>query len=356
MNHWSVIGVMSGTSLDGLDIAFCQFESGSNGEWSYQIKAAECFPYDKFWKQKLSMAHLLNGLDLLMLNNAYGLYIGEIINSFRDKYSVYPDFIASHGHTIFHQPDNKISFQLGAGAAISAKTGMMVVCDFRAIDVHLGGQGAPLVPMGDALLFKEYDYCLNLGGIANISFEQDGNRLAYDICGCNLLLNAMANEMGLEYDEDGMIAESGTINLDLLQALNQWHYYSKPAPKSLDKETMLSELLPIINVAQISIEDKMATLASHIAGQILNAVKKDTGSILITGGGAFNKSLINSIQNQTSLQLYIPDDELINFKEAIIFSFLGLLRVLNRNNTLASVTGALHDSIGGAIYPGNSKT
>jgi len=350
---WSVIGLMSGTSLDGLDLAFCQFDYEDAKGWSFKIVAAECYPYSQSWKQKLNDAHLLSGLDLLLLDQEYGQYIGEIIVSFKDKFNADPDFIASHGHTVFHRPDKRLSFQMGSGASIYAKTGIPVVCDFRSVDVNLGGQGAPLVPAGDAILFKEYDYCMNLGGIANISFDKEGIRLAYDICGCNLLLNALANEIGLEYDESGKIAETGVINNELLDMLDQWDYYQKSAPKSLDKETMLSELLPLIQDFPVSIADKLATVSEHITFQISKAIEKDAGSVLITGGGALNKTLVSKIKKKTILKVIVPDEELIHFKEALIFAFLGVLRVLNQNNTYASVTGASHDSIGGAIYGGN---
>ena len=341
---------MSGTSLDGLDIACCTFTKKADGDWTYEITAGECYEYDSEWKQKLNEAPGSNGLDLLILHKQYGSYIAEHINSFIRNKQLKPGLIASHGHTVFHQPEKKLSFQLGDGAAIYSLTGIAVVCDFRSVDVCLGGQGAPLVPVGDALLFKEYDYCLNLGGIANISYDKDGCRIGFDICGCNLLLNAMANEIGLDYDDKGQLAKNGSVDQSLLRELNNWGYYTMPSPKSLDKEKMLSELLPIVRSVRLTIEGKLATLTEHIALQISKSIEKKSGSILITGGGAFNKALTDKIAEKTALDVNIPSSELIQFKEALVFAFLGLLRALNENNTLAFVTGADRDSMGGALY------
>jgi len=341
---------MSGTSLDGIDIALCQFSRSTDGVWNYEIVSAECCKYDEFWKQNLSQAHLQNGLDLMILHQKYGSFIGELINSFGKKNNSQAELIASHGHTVFHQPAKMLSFQLGAGSAIYAATGIPVVCDFRSIDICLGGQGAPLVPVGDALLFKQYDYCLNLGGIANISYDKEGHRIGYDICGCNLLLNAVANEIGLEYDDNGHLAGKGKIDNSLLNALNDWAFYRIPPPKSLDKETMLSELLPLIYSFDISAEDKLATLTEHIAAQISKAIEKPESSLLITGGGALNGFLVQKISQKINANVVVPPIELIQYKEALIFAFLGLLRALGESNTLACVTGAERDTIGGAMY------
>ena len=347
---WSVIGVMSGTSLDGLDIALCNFRNDS-GKWQYEIVDAECYNYDKAWKQKLNDAYKLSGLDLLILHKEYGFFIGDRINSFLKKDHQKPDLIATHGHTVFHQPDKKLSFQLGGSAALFASTGIPVVSDFRALDVCLGGQGAPLVPVGDAILFKEYDYCLNLGGIANISYDKDNQRIAFDICGCNLLLNTVANEIGLDYDNNGQIARTGKVDQDILNQLNSWQYYAVHPPKSLDKETLLSELLPLINsLTNIRSEDKLATISEHIATQIVSSVEKRDGSMLVTGGGAFNRNLIDKIREKTAINIIVPSAVLVEYKEALVFAFLGLLRTLNQTNTLASVTGANTDSIGGALF------
>jgi anhydro-N-acetylmuramic acid kinase len=341
---------MSGTSLDGLDIAFCTFYLKDNQSWIYKIIAAECIDYTAEWKSKLQDAVKLNGQDLLLLHREYGFYLGGQVMDFIEIHAVAPDLVSSHGHTIFHDPKNKLTFQLGDGAALHAATNIPVVCDFRSVDVSLGGQGAPLVPVGDELLFSEYDFCLNLGGIANISYKKENKRLAYDICGCNLLLNTFARENGKEYDENGNLARSGKVSQDLLNALNNWNYYSESLPKSLDKETMLQELLPLTRSFQLPIEDTLATLVEHIAIQVGKSIGDAKGKMLITGGGAFNKFLVERIQKHSEVSCIIPDEETVNFKEALIFAFLGVLRSRNEVNCLASVTGASRDNIGGAVY------
>jgi len=341
---------MSGTSLDGLDIAFCRFELKDNGNWEYQIEEAECIEYDEYWQNQLNDAPNLSGYHLMVLHKDYGQFIGERVNNFTRKNDLKPDLISSHGHTVFHDPGNRLSFQLGDGAAIYATTSIPTVCDFRALDVCLGGQGAPLVPIGDALLFKEYHYCLNLGGIANISFDKNGKRLAYDICGCNLLLNKLAVEKGLSYDKNGILGSQGKINDTLLLQLNAWSYLSSSPPKSLDKETMLGELLPIINGSHCSVEDKLATVVEHISYQVSNAIAAAGKNILITGGGVFNRFLMEKIREKSKVNCIVPDEKLIQYKEALIFAFLGLLRVRNEVNSLATVTGAKQNSMGGALY------
>lgn len=338
---------MSGTSLDGLDIASCIFHREGD-KWLYEIEEAECLAYPPRWEQLLQGAPRLDGYSLAKLDTEYGFFIGERVNDFYRRISTRADFIASHGHTVFHNPAERLTLQIGNGAAISAVTGLPVVSDFRNIDVCSGGQGAPLVPIADKLLFTEYEYCLNLGGIANISYDEGEKRIAYDICPCNLLLNGLAAETGNAYDEGGMMARQGSLNPELLRQLNAWSYYTLPPPKSLDKETLLGELMPMIQTSVIPVRDKLATVTEHIAQKIGHAVKD--GKILVTGGGAFNSFLAERIQQNTDASVIVPGDKLISFKEALAFAFLGLLRVMNEPNCLKSVTGAERDTVGGALH------
>lgn len=344
-----VVGLMSGTSLDGVDIAFCHFQEHPYG-WGFEIDMAECFSYPQVWQEKLKSAHLLSPEKYTELDLDYGNYLGELVNEFLRKNVLKPDYISSHGHTITHNPSDKISLQAGNGAAIYQTTGIPVVCNFRQGDVENGGQGAPLVPIGDEYLFGEFDYCLNLGGIANISYknEQD-QRIAFDISPCNLILNSLANEVGLNYDIDGTLAQKGSLIPELLNELNSWSYYTKLPPKSLDKESLFNELLPIINKYS-GLENKIHTCTEHIAFQIGSRLNSKNKSVLITGGGTHNKYLINRIKHYSSSELILPEVKLIDFKEALVFAFIGLLRVLNRTNILSSVTGAKGDSSGGDIY------
>lgn len=347
-----VIGVMSGTSLDGLDITYCQFNRKDN-RWQYRIVHAETIPYTPAWKKRLAGVEGLRALDLAMADADYGHFIGVQVTSFIKRYKIRPDLIASHGHTIFHRPQQAMTLQIGHGAAIAAETGLDVVCDFRTSDVALGGQGAPLVPVGDKLLFGQFTYCLNLGGFANISYENRRRRIAYDICPANIVINRLASKAGLEFDRGGSLAAQGNLNRALLRELDRLPYYSAPPPKSLGKEWVLSEFLPLLNSCRIPLIDKLHTLSHHIAGQIAAGCGGHRkGTILVTGGGAYNHFLVDLIRMKTHHDVVIPDDPTISFKEALIFAFLGMLRISGETNALRSVTGARRDSIGGAIYAG----
>jgi len=351
IKEYKIIGVMSGTSLDGLDLANCRFWE-ENGKWKYEIHNTEFIPYSSQWKEKLKNAPLLDGYSLSILDREFGNYIGERCLDFIKKYIIKPGYISSHGHTVFHNPAQKLTVQIGHGPSITAKTKLPVICDFRTMDVAAGGQGAPLVPVGDRMLFHEYDVCLNLGGIANFSFEKEGKRVAYDICPCNIILNAIALQAGKEYDANGEIASKGKPDNIWLEKLEKWRHYSSPAPKSLHKEELMQFWNAFLE-CDLNIADKMATASAHIANRInveIGIAEIKNGKVLVTGGGAFNKILINNLRLQNGMQYILPSDELVNFKEALIFGFLGLLRILERPNCLLSVTGAEHDTIGGAVY------
>ncbi len=342
---------MSGTSLDGIDICYCSFSISEEKRWSFKIYNAETINIHDGLKQKLTNAINFNGLDLALLNNELGNFIGHSINTFINQNKLSKseiDFISSHGHTIFHQPENNLTLQIGNGANISANTILPVINDFRTIDVAMSGHGAPLVPIGDEFLFSEYDYCLNLGGITNISFKKD-KRLAFDICPNNIVLNFLANKLNLEYDNNGRIAKSGNLNESLLKELNLLNYYNEPYPKSLGIEWIQSYIFPILSKFKIPIDDQLRTFCEHIAIQISKHLSPNS-QVLITGGGAYNKFLIERIKELNSCQIIIPDKQFIDFKEALIFGFLGVLRWRKEINILSSVTGASNDTISGCIY------
>jgi anhydro-N-acetylmuramic acid kinase len=348
--HYQVIGLMSGTSLDGLDIAFCDIYE-DEGNWGFRIIAAETLPYPDGWKERLSRADSVTAEELAQLDVDYGTYSGRLAKAFILKYGIQPDFIASHGHTIFHQPEKKLTLQIGKGSAIAVASGLPVVNDFRSLDVALGGQGAPLVPIGDRLLFGEYDYCLNLGGFGNISFERDGERAAYDICPVNIVLNQLSAREGRPFDNGGGMARSGKADTRLLERLNSSDYYNKPYPKSLGREWVEREFLPVIESSELNTRDIMATLCDHIALQVARAAShNDKSSILVTGGGAFNGYLMDRIRAATEKEIMIPDPLTVNFKEALVFALLGVLRIRGENNCLRSVTGAEKDNCGGSIW------
>ncbi|NEW84236.1 MAG: anhydro-N-acetylmuramic acid kinase, partial [Mariniphaga sp.] len=267
------LGIMSGTSLDGIDIALCRFTQSGN-KWNYEIVEAETIPYPSVWLEKLKNTPNMRAEEFLMLHDEYGRYTGKLIPEFL-KGKALPQLIASHGHTIFHQPDQKFTFQLGNGASIAATTQITTVSDFRSFDVALGGQGAPLVPIGDQLLFSEFKYCLNIGGFANISFDQDGTRIAFDVCPANIVLNELAQQKGFAYDKDGQMGASGTIDISLLQKLNNLDFYHQKWPKSLGREWAENQIMPLLSASGHSIEDQAATMYEHIAFQIANVVENN---------------------------------------------------------------------------------
>lgn len=348
MKSYNVAGLMSGTSLDGLDIALCRFTPAGAG-WTYEIIRAATLPYSGAWENRLRNIENASALELALAHSDYGHYLGTCVKTFLEQGVEPVDLIASHGHTIFHQPDKKLTFQLGSGAAIAAATGIQTACDFRTGDVALGGQGAPLVPIGDDLLFGDYTYCLNLGGIANISYRENNRRLAYDICAVNMVLNTLSQLAGKKYDDGGQLARSGKRIPEMETELDALPYYKEAPPKSLGKEWVLAAVFPIIDRYKYNLADCMHTFVKHIARQIGNQFKSE-GTCLVTGGGAYNTFLLECIREQTQTKISAGSPQLIEYKEALIFALLGLLRLLGQPNALASVTGAQRDNCGGAIY------
>ena len=342
------IGVMSGTSLDGIDICYTRFDY--NKEYSFKILKATTYKYSDSWKLKLRTAftkdeNYLNDIDI-----EYGIYIGELVNQFRHDNTIAKiDLIASHGHTIFHQPEEGYTLQIGSGQAIADTTQLKVICDFRIQDVKLGGQGAPLVPIGDKFLFNNYDYCLNLGGFANISFHDGDRRIAFDICPVNIVLNYYANKFDLEFDDKGELTSTGKIHKELFDQLNGLEFYYSPYPKSLGLEWVIAFVYPVIDAFKLETKDILRTFTEHVAFQISKIIHINS-SILVTGGGAFNDFLIKRIEFYLKQPLSLPSKELIDFKEALIFAFLGVLRFENQVNCLKSVTGANKDHSSGKIF------
>ncbi|MTI22155.1 anhydro-N-acetylmuramic acid kinase [Fulvivirga sp. RKSG066] len=352
-NNYQTIGLMSGTSLDGLDIAFCEFFL-ENHRWKFDCKVAETISYPENLLKKLKAATTLSGEELTYLDIELGGWIGEVVAQFINKKALKVDFISSHGHTVFHQPHNGMTLQIGSGLEMHLATDLPVINDFRSKDVALGGQGAPLVPIGDQLLFSEYDYCINLGGIANVSFEQQGKRVAFDIAPCNMILNRLTEKLGHRYDENGNQARSGNVNAKLLERLNSWTYYKESHPKSLGYEQIANEVFPLLDNSNLPITDLLATYTTHIAEAIAQIFPIDGKEqhVLITGGGAYNSFLIDKLKAFTPelVKISKADKKLIDFKEAIIFAFLGVLRMRKETNCLSSVTGASTDSSSGVIF------
>ncbi len=366
---------MSGTSLDGIDLAEIRFEVSSNmhisaplndrrslsgvegNNWSFEILAAETVPYSSFWKDELREAINYSEEKLERLDFKYTEKLSEEISKFIRTNNIQEiDAVCSHGHTILHQPDKGFTHQIGNLPRISKMLGQTVVCDFRVQDVELGGQGAPLVPIGDMLLFSDYDYCLNLGGFANCSFEKNGSRIAFDICPANIVLNKYAEKLGHDFDEGGNIAASGKVDNMLLQKLNAISFYNEKPPKSLGLEWVKEHIFPILDTSEISSEDILSTFTEHIAMQLAKQFYRASTplskliTVLITGGGVYNSYLIERLKQLALVEVIIPSSNIVEFKEALIFGLLGVLKLREEINCLASVTGASKDHSSGKIF------
>ena len=346
-----VVGVMSGTSLDGVDLAHIVFTKVGN-EWSFEILQAETIPYSFYWLNKLQTAVTLTSLEIIALNDEYTSHLATVINDFIENNAIKNlDAVCSHGHTVLHQPQKGITLQIGNLPQLATLIQQKVVCDFRVQDVALGGQGAPLVPIGDRILFSFYDYCMNLGGFSNISFEKDGQRIAFDISPVNTVLNFYAQQLGFEYDDKGALSRSGNCHLELLTELNALEFYSQKHPKSLGFEFVKGVVLPLIEKYNLAVADKINTFTEHVALQIAAALPTKNGQIFVTGGGAYNDFLIERAQSYLpNIEIVIPDREVLEFKEAVIFGLLGVLKLRGEINVLCSVTGAQQDHSAGMVY------
>ncbi|MBU2928828.1 anhydro-N-acetylmuramic acid kinase [Winogradskyella psychrotolerans] len=345
---YRVIGVMSGTSLDGIDLIYATYEVDNT--WDFKIHYAETIRYSIEWKTVLSGLVNQSIVQLHTVDLEYSEHLATVIAVFVEKYKIKEiDFIASHGHTALHQPDEGMTYQIGNRQILADILKEKVICDFRVQDVELGGQGAPLVPIGDRLLFSEYEYCLNLGGFANISFESNTERIAYDICPVNIVLNHYVSKLGFDYDDKGELASTGTINQDLLFQLNTLQYYNENPPKSLGLEWVNKNVFPLIDKFKLLTPDILRTYVEHIAIQISKVLQKEDSKVLITGGGVFNDFLIYKTQWFSKSEIVIPENEIIEFKEALIFGLLGVLKERNEVNCLKSVTGAKRNHSSGKI-------
>lgn len=345
---FNAIGLMSGTSLDGLDIC-CATCTKENSRWKFHIQHAETLPYSDFWEESLRNSIHLNAEALLALNSEYGFYLGEKVKEFITNNSLKNiDLIASHGHTVFHQPQKKFTLQIGDGRAIKLLNKIPVVYDFRSQDVLMGGNGAPLVPIGDELLFSDFDACINLGGFSNISFKKDGKRIAFDICPVNIVLNKFAQLLHQKYDEYGNLAKNGIINEEILATLNSIEFYQKTPPKSLGIEWVNENIFP--KLSDETPENVLATFTEHIADQIATVFNDyQLKNVFFTGGGTYNSYLLERIKLKTETEIIVPEKGIIDFKEALIFALMGVLKLNNEINVLSSATGSSADHSSGLI-------
>ena len=345
MKKYNVIGVMSGTSVDGLDVSFCRFTK--NKKWEYEILNSKTYPYCNFWKKTLINLHLQNKKKIKEIDIEFAKYISDKINHFVKKNKIKAELISSHGHTVFHDPSKKLTLQIGSGKIINELCGLTTVNNFRKKDIDLGGQGAPLVPIGDKLLFQQYKYCLNIGGFANLSIKSNNSIKAFDICPANIALNFYSRKLGREFDNSGEISRNGNVIKCLYDELNKIQFYTSNSPKSLSREWLEQNFLTKVSNSY-SVKDILRTIVEHIAFQIGSYLKSQ--KTLVTGGGVKNKFLMDRICNFSSSEIIIPSNELIDFKEAMIFGFLAVLKLNNEINCLKSVTGATKDSVVGDVY------
>lgn len=348
---YTVVGVMSGTSCDGIDLAYCQFHISEENKWSYSILEAQTIPYDPVWQTQLSESVLITPDDIHELNCSYTALLNEVILAFIQRHDLRGlDLICSHGHTVWHKPERGMTLQIGNLKSIADNMPCPVVCDFRTQDVALGGQGAPLVPIGDQMLFSDFEACLNLGGFANISHqESNGRTIAYDLCPFNIVLNNWAQKLGKDYDANGDFARSGSVNQEALRKLNALEYYDLMPPKSLGIEWVQSNIYPLYLAYSLKPEDWLATMATHMVGQIQKATQSFE-RVLVTGGGAYNGFILDQLNESTPDKFIVPDSSLIDYKEALIFGLLGVLRLRGEINCLSSVTGASRDHSSGVVW------
>ena len=345
---YNVIGVMSGTSCDGLDLALCSFWY-SNKKWNYKLIDSKGINYGIDLKRKLEGCSNLSAYKLKELDLEFGDFIAKEIKKFIGKNKISIDLISSHGHTVFHNAKKKIHHQIGNPFLIYKTLNFPVIFNFRELDVILGGEGAPLVTFGERELFSEYDYCVNIGGILNISLLKTPNIIGYDVCPANIILNRFSKKLGHEFDEDGQLSKKGENNPELFEKLNQLPFNKIKSPKSLDIIYIKENYYPLFN--SLSSADVLHTFIDHIAYQLNENIKNKKAKVLVTGGGAFNKHLIEKINhfNKLDTNYIVPNKKLVIFKEAIVFGFLGLLRFLDKKNIENSVTGSINSSSSGLI-------
>ncbi|MBT5596320.1 MAG: anhydro-N-acetylmuramic acid kinase [Flavobacteriaceae bacterium] len=349
-NSIYVIGLMSGTSLDGLDICFVSFKKSNYSK--YNIINSKTYSYNEKWIEKLKKSIFLNKQELKKIDIEYGTLISNYLKEFISEFSIDKiDLISSHGHTVFHEPNKGKTLQIGDGKTINKIVKTDVVCDFRTQDVKYKGQGAPLVPIGDLHLFSNYKFCLNLGGFSNVSIKDNNKIKAFDICPVNTVLNHYSKKMGYTFDQDGVLSKKGTVNLDLLNQLNQMSFYNKLGPKSLGIEFVKSKVIPLIDSHILNPKDILRTYIEHISDQISKSIGSYFNDrILISGGGTYNNTLIDSIKTKVKSKVIVPDSQIIDYKEALIFAYMGLLKSKEKINCLKSVTGAIKDHSSGKIF------
>lgn len=358
---YRVIGLMSGSSLDGLDMALVEFNK-IDDKWSFNLLSACMETFDSEIENRLRQAHEITAFEYCKLHRDFGFYCGKKVNEFVSASGFSANeilLVASHGHTVFHFPDDhRFTAQLGDGAALAATSGINVVSDLRALDLAYGGKGAPIVPLGESELFHGYHYFLNLGGIANLSCRDQHRYVAFDVCAANAVLNRLCNDVGMPFDEGGKLATAGKCNVQLLQTLNALEYYQRIPPKTLDNKAGRDEIYPLVKSFSLPVQEALHTYCVHIARQVAKAIMDRNGvaaprKMLVTGGGAFNHFLIQQLQEAVfalGIEVVIPSADIVNYKEAIVMAYLGLMRYFHKPTVIQTVTGAARASSGGALW------
>ncbi len=364
MHRYQVLGLMSGSSLDGVDLAFCHFD-WEQGLVDWKIIQAETLPFNEQWQARLQHLPQASALDFAKTNTYFGHYLAQLVMTFLEKHNLEPDFIASHGHTIFHDPEKRYTIQIGDGGAMAALTGYPVINQFRTQDIAIDGEGAPLAPIADRYLLPGYDFYLNLGGIANISAAVGDRYLAFDLSGANQILNALAQLADQPFDQGGQLAAQGQLLQPLFDQLNQHPFFEQPYPKSLDNQWTVQHFVQPFLAYEGTVVDRLCTAVHHIAYQVSQAIQQlveteqfqqPSYRMIVTGGGAYNHFLLDQIQKYCpEIEIVVPESMIIDFKEAALMSLMGVLRLEQHPNTISSVTGARQDTVSGAIYQGWRK-
>lgn len=347
----NILGLMSGTSMDGMDAALCHFSDENAIDW--KIRYFKCFDYPEHLKVLMQKAQDSPSTEhLTAAEMGYAQWCIEIIEevkawAYEEDIEIHG--VGIHGQTLFHQPEQKLTYQAGVLPIIAKETGLVVVGNFRIQDVLLGGQGAPLVPFGDQLLFSGYEGCLNLGGFANLSKGNptlgEGVLAAFDIAPANIVLNELASLLGHPFDNGGEIARKGMLNGWILDQLDSLEYYEHNGPKSLGVEWVEKFIDPIIYT--VDPQTALATYTEHLAQQIVNQLP--SGKTLVTGGGAFNQYLMERIELLGG-NCELANPILIEAKEALIFALLAHQRLLGRANVYGHTTGSGMTHSSGVIH------
>ncbi|HET9343553.1 MAG TPA: anhydro-N-acetylmuramic acid kinase [Candidatus Eremiobacteraceae bacterium] len=378
------IGLMSGTSADGIDVAAVEVEhEKAHGGLGIRVLHFATLPYEATLRERLLSSSSSVGTTIVQLgelNAAVGeAFAAATIEAARrwglDLGSI--DVIGSHGHTMYHAPETCVTIQIGEGAIVAARTGVTCVADFRIADVALGGQGAPLVPFVDAVLFadpNEYRAALNIGGIANVTLlpdEAHGGRAAiraFDTGPGNMVIDAcvrLASDGESDFDRDGAAAARGIPAHALLDELLDDGYFSRPTPKSTGRERYGAAYAAHVweqgRRLGLHPDDVIATVTALTARTIADAVPSECRRIIVSGGGVHNRTLMETLQasvGKPPAHARVERSDVygieVDAKEATAFAVLACEAIAGDINHLPATTGAARAAVLGKITPGEN--